>query len=111
MEIRNIISGNYVESGTINRPLRLRNQRGKIYKRTSTCGLFIAQMYSSEHTERRRGRFIVPASQSKPIGFGMQNGINSDANSGNMQHYFVELRGYGHDKSAPTPTESTWKNI
>ena len=105
VEIRNIISENYVESGTINRPLRLRNQRGKIQQRTPPCGLFIAQMYSSEHTERRRGRFIVPASQSKPIGFGMQNGINSDANSGNMQHYFVELRGYGHDKSAPTPTE------
>ena len=28
-----------------------------------------------------------------------------DANSGNMQHYFGELRGYGHDKSGPTPTE------
>ena len=41
----------------------------------------------------------------------MQNGTNCDTNSGNMQHYFVELRGYGHDKSAPTPTESTWKNI
>lgn len=31
--------------------------------------------------------------------------MNCDANSGNMQHYFVELRGIGHDKSAPTPTE------
>ena len=28
--------------------------------------------------------------------------MNCDANSGNMQHYFVELRGIGHDKSAPT---------
>ena len=61
--------GDYVESGTINRPLRLRNQRGKIYKRTSTCGLFIAQMYGSEHTARRICRFIVPVFQSKPIGF------------------------------------------
>ena len=26
--------GDYVESGTINRPLRLRNQRGKIQQRT-----------------------------------------------------------------------------
>ncbi|MBF1472836.1 hypothetical protein [Prevotella pallens] len=25
-------------------------------------------------------------------------------NGGNTQRHFVELRGYGHDKSAPTPT-------
>lgn len=31
--------------------------------------------------------------------------MNGDANSGNTQHYFVEFRGIGHDKSAPTPTE------
>ena len=31
--------------------------------------------------------------------------MNGDANSGNMQHNFGELRGHGHDKSAPTPTE------
>ena len=77
----------------------------KIHQRTPTCGVFIAQMYGSEHSERRICRFIVPASQSKPIGFGMQNGINSDTNSGDTQHYFVEFRGIGHDKSAPTPTE------
>ena len=41
----------------------------------------------------------------------MQNGTNCDTNSGNTQCHFVELRGIGHDKSAPTPTESTWKNI
>ena len=41
----------------------------------------------------------------------MQNGMNCDTNSGNTQHHFGELRGIGHDKSAPTPTESTWKNI
>ena len=41
VEIRNIISENYVESGTINRPLRLRNQRGKIQQRTPPCGLFL----------------------------------------------------------------------
>jgi len=62
-------------------------------------------MYGNKHTERRICRFIVATSQSKPIGFGMQNGINGDTNSGNMQHYFGELRGYGHDKSANTPTE------
>ncbi len=31
--------------------------------------------------------------------------MNGDANSGNMQHYFGEFRGIGHDKSVPTPTE------
>ncbi|MBF1450891.1 hypothetical protein [Prevotella pallens] len=37
--------------------------------------------------------------------------MNCDTNSGNTQHNFGEIRGIGHDKSAPTPTESTWKNI
>ena len=73
VETRNTISGNYVESGTINRPLRLRNQRGKIYKRTSTCGLFIAQIYTNEHSERRICQFIAPISQSKTIGFNVRN--------------------------------------
>ena len=31
--------------------------------------------------------------------------MNCDTNSGDTQHYFVELRGHGHDKSVPTPTE------
>ena len=31
--------------------------------------------------------------------------MNCDTNSGNMQHYFGKLRGHGHDKLAPTPTE------
>ena len=94
-----------MESGTINRPLRLRNERCKNTPTNTHVRIFFAQMYGSEHSERRRGRFIVPASQSKPIGFGMQNGINGDTNSGDTQHYFVEFRGIGHDKSAPTPTE------
>ena len=126
VEICNIISWNYVGTGMINRPLRLRNLRGKIYKRTSTCGLFIAQMYGSEHTARRRGRFIAPVFQSKPNGFNVSKWcelqchfvelrgcgtMNCNTNGGNTQHHFGELRGYGHDKSAPTPTESTWKNI
>ena len=28
-----------------------------------------------------------------------------------MQRHFVEFRGYGHDKSAPTPTGWTWQNV
>ena len=31
MEKRNTISGNFVDTGTINRPLRLRSERGKTY--------------------------------------------------------------------------------
>ena len=30
---------------------------------------FIAQMYGSEHSVRRRGRFIAPVLQSEPNGF------------------------------------------
>ena len=43
VEIRNTILWVFVDTGTINRPLRLRNQRGKIYKQTTTCGLFMIQ--------------------------------------------------------------------
>ena len=31
--------------------------------------------------------------------------MNCYTNSGDTQHNFGELRGYGHDKSANTPTE------
>jgi len=31
--------------------------------------------------------------------------MNCDTNSGDTQHYFVELHGIGHYKSALTPTE------
>ena len=76
--------GDYVESGTINRPLRLRNERGKIYKQTTTCGLFIIQnvwqqtfhnihflrKYMAANTPKGvEDRFIAPVFQSKPIGF------------------------------------------
>ncbi|WP_314285762.1 hypothetical protein [Prevotella pallens] len=32
-------------------------------------------------------------------------------NDGNTQHHFVDIRGHGHDKSAPTPTGWMWKNV
>ena len=32
---------------------------------------FIAQMYGSEHSVRRRGRFITPVLQANPNGFDM----------------------------------------
>ena len=37
--------------------------------------------------------------------------MNCNINDGNMQRHLVGVRGRGHDKSAPTPTEWTWKNI
>ena len=40
---RNTISGNFVDTGTKNRPLRLRGERGKIYQRTPPWGVFIIQ--------------------------------------------------------------------
>ena len=36
-------------------------------------GLFITQYIRSEHSERRRGRFIAPASSTKTIGCNLQN--------------------------------------
>ena len=41
-------------------------------------------------------------------GYGM---MYCNANGGNMQRHLVGVRGHGHDKSAPTPTGWTWKNI
>ena len=43
MMYRNTILWVFVDAGTINRPLRLRGGRGKIYQQTTTCGLFIIQ--------------------------------------------------------------------
>ena len=43
MGIRNAILWVFVDAGTINRPLRLRGGRGKIYKQTYQGGLFIIQ--------------------------------------------------------------------
>ncbi|MBF1518210.1 hypothetical protein [Prevotella pallens] len=40
-----------------------------------------------------------------------RNDMNCNANNANMQRRFVEFRGNGHDKSAPTPTEWTWQNV
>ena len=37
--------------------------------------------------------------------------MNCNINDGNMQRHLVGVREHGHDKSAPTPTEWTWKNI
>ena len=37
--------------------------------------------------------------------------MNCNINGGNMQCHLVGVRGRGHDKSAPTPTGWTWKNI
>ncbi|WP_455059017.1 hypothetical protein [Prevotella pallens] len=28
-----------------------------------------------------------------------------------LQRHLVGVRGYGHDKSAPTPTGWTWRNV
>lgn len=67
-------------------------------------GLFITQYIRSEHSERRRGGFIAPASSTKTIGCNLQNITDCDANNGKTQHHLGDFRGYGHDKSAPTPT-------
>ena len=50
MGICNAIWWVFVDAGTINRPLRLRNGRGKIYQQTTTYGLFIIQnVYQRTH--------------------------------------------------------------
>ena len=72
---------------------------------------FITQMYGSEHTARRRGRFIAPVFQPNQMVLMWRNDANCNANNANMQRHFVGVRGYGHDKSDPTPTEWTWRYV
>ena len=55
-----------------------------------------------EQSVRRRGWFIVPASSTKTTHFDMQNITDCNAYNGKTQHHFREIRGHGHDKSAPT---------
>ena len=40
----------------------------------------------------------------------MQNDTNCNTNGGNTQHHFRELRGIGHDKSAPTAADGLPKH-
>ena len=37
--------------------------------------------------------------------------MNCNINDANTQRHFMGVRGHGHDKSAPTPTGWTWKDI
>ena len=72
---------------------------------------FITQMYGSEHTARRRGRFIAPVFQPNQMVLMWRNDANCNANNANMQRHFVEFRGHGHDKSDPYSCERTAYNI
>ena len=84
---------------------------------------FIAQMYGSEHSARRRGDSSRPFFNPNQMVLMCRNDMNCNANNANMQRHFVEfrgcdtmncninggnmqchfmqLRGYGHDKSDP----------
>ncbi|WP_281799295.1 hypothetical protein [Prevotella pallens] len=53
MEIRNIISGNYVGTGTINQPLRLRNERGKIRYSLNIPGRIFNRMVLKEYQKKQ----------------------------------------------------------
>ena len=116
----------FVDTGTINRPLRLRGGRGETWGTINKNNEMVTQIYGNEHSVRRRGRFIAPVLQSEPNGFNVAKWYETqrhfmqlrgygmmycNANGGNMQRHLVGVRGRGHDKSAPTPTEWTWKNI
>ncbi|WP_277241939.1 hypothetical protein [Prevotella pallens] len=53
VEIRNIISWNFVESGTINLPLRLRNERCKIRYSLNIPGRIFNRMVLKEYQKKR----------------------------------------------------------
>ena len=126
MGICNAILGVFVGTGTINRPLRLRGGRGKIYQQTYQGGLFIIQnvyqrTFRNIHLLRKCMAANTPqgvgADSSRPFFNPNQmvlicrNDANCNTNGGNMQRHLVGVRGYGHDKSAPTPTGWTGQNV
>ncbi|WP_455084582.1 hypothetical protein [Prevotella pallens] len=53
METHNIISGNFGESGTINQPLRLRNERGKIRYSLNIPGRIFNRMVLKEYQKKQ----------------------------------------------------------
>ena len=62
-------------------------------------GLFITQYIRSEHSERRRGRFIAPASSTKTIGCNLQNITDCNANNGKQNMRKTMLRNYLYDNA------------
>ena len=126
MRIYNAILGNYVGTGTINRPLRLRGERGEtwgtINKNNEMGNANIWQRtFRNIHLLRKCMAANTPqgvgADSSRPFFNPNQmvlmcrNDKNYNANNANMQRHFVGVRGYGHDKSDPTPTEWTWRYV
>ncbi|MBF1478361.1 hypothetical protein [Prevotella pallens] len=53
MEICNIISGNFVGTGMINLPLRLRNERGKIRYSLNIPGRIFNRMVLKEYQKKQ----------------------------------------------------------
>ena len=124
--ICNAILWNFVGTGTINRPLRLRGGRGKtwdiINKNNEMGNANIWQRtFRNIHLLRKCRAACTPqgvgADSSRPFFNPNQmvlmcrNDANCNANNANMQRHFVGVRGYGHDKSDPTPTEWTWRYV
>ena len=116
---RNTISGKFVNTGTINRPLRLRSERGKTHspfkkhyqienekytQRTLHKGYSLRNIYATNIQKGVGDRFIAPASSTKTIDYNLQNITDCNAYNGKTQHHLGDFRGHGHDKSAPTPT-------
>ena len=56
---------------------------------------FIAQMYGSEHSVRRRGRFIAPVFQPNQMVLMCRNDMNCNANDGNTQPIWWVFVGTG----------------
>ena len=66
----------------------------KYTQRVFRKGLFITQYIYNVHSERRRGRFIAPASSTKTIGCNLQNITDCNANNGKQNMRKTILRNY-----------------
>ena len=80
MMYRNTILWVFVDAGTINRPLRLRGGRGKIYQQTTTCGLFIIQnVYQRTFRNIHLLRKCMAANTPQGVGVDMEKYINKQS--------------------------------
>ena len=126
VENRNAIWWDYVDTGTINRPLRLRGGRGdtwiiinknneignaNIYQRTFRNIHLLRKCMAANTPQGVGADSSRPFYNPNQMVLMCRNDMNCNANNANMQRHFVEFRGHGHDKSAPTPTGWTGQNV
>ena len=120
MRYYNAILWVFVGTGTINRTLRLRSGRGdtwiiinknneignaNIYQRTFRNIHLLRKCMATNTPQGVGADSSRPFYNPNQMVLMCRNDANCNANNANMQRHFVVVRGYGHDKSAPTAAD------